>query len=189
MASRDNAAPLAPEQGETEDVAECPQSPFETTYTEELGRISAMLREFQSWELPLMSYRENIGRGGFTFEGFAEGTERAPKRKLEDLLADDLPNLSEPECTDRLAIVERSDEQDLLEVQAPPSKRQRTRMEEICRILSIGEEYSEASDQESEDAKEERGPVYLPEIVPQASTHAGWVVRLHYLDTMTMLIS
>jgi hypothetical protein len=158
-------ATLAPtEQGEAEDEAECPQPFRETEYTEELVQIGTMLQQFQSWDLPLMSFRECLGPGTFAFGDSQERKERAPKRKLEDSLADG-PLL---QCPDRLAVFEGREEQDLLVVQAPPLKRQRTRMEEIYDILSMGEEGSETSDPDSE----EKGTDHPLEVL-QASPQIG----------------
>jgi hypothetical protein len=153
-----------PEQGEAEDEAEYPQPFPKTECTEELARIGRMLQQFQSWDLPLMSFRECLGSGSFAYGDTQERKERASKRKFEESLADG----PVPECPDRLAIFEGRDEQDLLVVQAPPPKRQRTRMEEIYYILSMGDESPETSDRDSE----ERGPVHAPEVI-QASPQVG----------------
>jgi hypothetical protein len=109
------------------------------------------------------------GREAFALGGPQERKQQGQKRKLRDSLLD----TQEREYSDHLAIFDGRDEQDLLAVQAPPSKKQRTRMEEICHILCIGEEGSEESDRDSEEVEEGRGLNRSPEGVLQTSALIG----------------
>jgi hypothetical protein len=157
------------EQAEVENAVRDPQLLLNTTHKADFVGIGAFPRRFHPWYTPLTTLRQKVEREALALGGFLERKELGQKRKLEDSLED----ARERECSDRLAIFDGRDEQDLLAVQAPPSKKQRTRMEEICHILCIGEEGSEESDRDSQEVEEGRGLNRSPEGVLQTSALIG----------------
>jgi hypothetical protein len=106
--------------------------------------------DYSLWSVP-----EELGLEAQTREALRVWKRISRKRKLVESLRDDsLPAFSTPLHSAHLAGMDEFDEQSLFDENAPAAKRQRTTMEEIEIICSIGEEGGTDSDDGAEEEKE-----------------------------------
>jgi hypothetical protein len=103
----------------------------------------------------LWSVPEELGLEAQTREALRVWRRISRKRKLVESLRDDsLPAFSTPLHSAHLAGMDDFDEERLFDENAPAAKRQRTTMEEIEIICSIGEEGGNDSDDGAEEEEE-----------------------------------